>query len=684
MNTRDEEQYVVLEVRPTGPTRRGRSAGDSRPRRHAERRVVLDARRGRRPARPGRGRRAPAADEARRARGRPRHRRAVRPRVRLGCRGRRSGREPVHRRAASTVAVLDTGIDATHEAFAGLMITQRDFTGDGDGDALRPRDALRRHDRRPRRRRLPLRRRARVSRNCSSGRCWATPAARPTRSCARCSGPSSPARTSCRCRSGIDFPGLVTRWTDEGLPLEPATSRALEGYRDNDPAVRPPGGRLPGRRALRARRARDRGQRATRAERAGDTPYTIGVSPPAASEGFVAVGAPRAGGGRRPSGSRSSRTPAPTWWRRASTSSSAPPGRRLPRLERDEHGRAARRRRRGAVGRERARLDRTARHRPADGAAHRKQRGARGGGRRRRRRGPRPRAPEDSEGGRMDWNFPPRPELELELPTGAGAEHDIPLGGSPFPPIAEYALLSDCEVCALVAPAGNVEWLSLPRMDGPSVFSAILDRHAGPLPRRAARPHRPRRPPLPAGNDDPRDDVGHADGVARGARPARWSDRGATTPRARNATSGRPRDHEAGHVLLRVLRCLDGFVDVEIECEPAFDYGRARGTWRHLDDAYGDAACEAGATPRRCACAPTCASGSRARARARETTHARRPVGLLRARLGRPRAARDRRRRRRPGSTRPAPTGTTGSAAAASPTTRGRSTCSAPRSRSRG
>jgi hypothetical protein len=31
------------------------------------------------------------------------------------------------------------------------------------------------------------------------------------------------------------------------------------------------------------------------------------------------------------------------------------------------------------------------------------------------------------------------------------------LGGSPFPPIADYGFLSDCEVSALVAPSGNVE-----------------------------------------------------------------------------------------------------------------------------------------------------------------------------------------------------------------------------------
>ncbi len=34
------------------------------------------------------------------------------------------------------------------------------------------------------------------------------------------------------------------------------------------------------------------------------------------------------------------------------------------------------------------------------------------------------------------------------------------LAGSPLPPIADYGFLSDCEVSALVAPSGNVEWLA--------------------------------------------------------------------------------------------------------------------------------------------------------------------------------------------------------------------------------
>ena len=50
---------------------------------------------------------------------------------------------------------------------------------------------------------------------------------------------------------------------------------------------------------------------------------------------------------------------------------------------------------------------------------------------------------------------------------------------STFPPIAEYALLSNCEQSCLVAPDGAIEWLCLPRPDSPSVFAALLDRSAG-------------------------------------------------------------------------------------------------------------------------------------------------------------------------------------------------------------
>src|SRR3954463_8052858 len=36
--------------------------------------------------------------------------------------------------AGVTVAILDTGIDASHPAFTGVQLVQQDFTGTGDGD----------------------------------------------------------------------------------------------------------------------------------------------------------------------------------------------------------------------------------------------------------------------------------------------------------------------------------------------------------------------------------------------------------------------------------------------------------------------------------------------------------------------------------------------------------------------
>ncbi|MFL6187076.1 MAG: trehalase-like domain-containing protein, partial [Actinomycetes bacterium] len=50
---------------------------------------------------------------------------------------------------------------------------------------------------------------------------------------------------------------------------------------------------------------------------------------------------------------------------------------------------------------------------------------------------------------------------------------------SPFPPIAEYAFVSNCHTGALLAPDGSVDWLCVPRFDSPSVFASLLDREGG-------------------------------------------------------------------------------------------------------------------------------------------------------------------------------------------------------------
>ena len=58
-----------------------------------------------------------------------------------------------------------------------------------------------------------------------------------------------------------------------------------------------------------------------------------------------------------------------------------------------------------------------------------------------------------------------------------------------------------------------------------------------------------------------------------------------------------PADHQAEHVLLRTVECLEGAVDLALECEPAFDYGRRRGAWRYADGSYGRAECAADGQP---------------------------------------------------------------------------------------
>jgi GH15 family glucan-1,4-alpha-glucosidase len=67
---------------------------------------------------------------------------------------------------------------------------------------------------------------------------------------------------------------------------------------------------------------------------------------------------------------------------------------------------------------------------------------------------------------------------------------------------------------------------------------------------------------------------------------------------ARSGTQQRaPVDHSAERVLLRTVRCLQGAVDFVLECEPAFDYGRQRGSWRYTGDGYGEAEALAGDEP---------------------------------------------------------------------------------------
>ena len=166
------------------------------------------------------------------------------------------------------------------------------------------------------------------------------------------------------------------------------------------------------------------------------------------------------------------------------------------------------------------------------------------------------------------------------------------LHGSPFPPIGEYAFLSDCESMALVAPTGNVEWLCLPRVDSPSVFGSLLDRGAGgfrlapdnvTVP--AARRYLPGTMVLETSWATTTGWIIVRDALLIGP----WHHDTELSMTHRRA----PTDYDAEHVLLRTVRCVNGSVQLVLQCEPRFDYGRHAATWSYAGEDYHEG--EAGA-----------------------------------------------------------------------------------------
>lgn len=195
------------------------------------------------------------------------------------------------------VAVLDTGIDASHEAFAGMDLVENDFSGSGTGDVQghgthcagtifgRDVDGTRIGVARGVSKALI----GKVLRDDGRGDSdmifrgitWAV----------------EQGANIISMSLGFDFPGLVKRLTDDVWPTELATSQALEAYRGNlrvfdalMALVRAREGFGPGTVLVAAAGNESRRDR--------DAKFEIAASLPAAAEGMVSVGALGRDGGK--------------------------------------------------------------------------------------------------------------------------------------------------------------------------------------------------------------------------------------------------------------------------------------------------------------------------------------------------------------------------------------------------
>jgi GH15 family glucan-1,4-alpha-glucosidase len=153
---------------------------------------------------------------------------------------------------------------------------------------------------------------------------------------------------------------------------------------------------------------------------------------------------------------------------------------------------------------------------------------------------------------------------------------------SPFPPIADYGFLSDCHTGALLASDGSIEWLCMPDFDSPSVFAAMLDRGAGRfrvgpygLYVPAGRRYMPGTNMIETTWMTPQGWVRVVDALTIGE----WHDNEEGSSHTRP-----PTDYDADHVMVRVIECMQGQVQMEMVCEPMLDYGATMAQWSEVEE----------------------------------------------------------------------------------------------------
>ncbi len=138
------------------------------------------------------------------------------------------------------------------------------------------------------------------------------------------------------------------------------------------------------------------------------------------------------------------------------------------------------------------------------------------------------------------------------------------------PVISDYALLGDCHGCALLSRDGSLDWWSAPRFDAPALFARLLDREAGHWSVR------------------PVDDFEVARRYVADTMVIRtiFSTRtGRLELTDALALGPSERGHQIGyrspHVLLRLVKAIEGEVEVDVEFAPRPEYGLVSPQFAH-------------------------------------------------------------------------------------------------------
>ncbi|THE63233.1 glycoside hydrolase family 15 protein [Salinadaptatus halalkaliphilus] len=137
-----------------------------------------------------------------------------------------------------------------------------------------------------------------------------------------------------------------------------------------------------------------------------------------------------------------------------------------------------------------------------------------------------------------------------------------------YSPIEEYGIVGNLETCALVAPNGSVDWFPFPHLESPSIFASILDTDLG---------GRFRIGPENSFETDRQyiDETNVLETTFH------------TTDGTATVTDFMPPAGQVSHpkkVLYRKVECTAGAVELGVELDPQFDYGRAKTRIESLEE----------------------------------------------------------------------------------------------------